>query len=149
MNRSPSAAIATLVRWREFGESLASNAYRQRSVEAGKAQQDLDGAKATVDEVQRHLSTLLDAPHLDLARLQVAAQIEDIAWLEMSARTAELEAARAGQSTAQAAHVAARARTRVATARHDRIAATERDRLEKTMFDRMADLRASARRKSR
>lgn len=148
MKRNATAAIATLVRWREFEESRALNGYRQTAVEAEKRRAMLDQAETSVDDVRRYRLDLLQATTLDMARLHVASGVEDMARLSASQREAELEAARKRQDSARAANVAARAQTRVAESRRARVSACESERIEKTLFDWMADLRISGRSKT-
>lgn len=148
MKRNATAAIATLVRWREFEESRASDVYRQRAVEAEKRRGMLDQAETSVDDVRRYRLDLLQAPRLDMARLHVASGVEAIARLKADECETELKTARERQEAARAIHVAARAQTRVAESRRARVSACESERIEKTLFDWMADLRISGRSKT-
>lgn len=148
MKRNATAAIATLVRWREFQESRASATYRQCAAAAEKSQAMLVEAEAGVDDVRRYRLDLLQATRLDMARLHVASGVEDVARLNANERQAELVATRERQDSARATHVAARAQTRVAESRHARVSACESERAEKALFDWMAELRVSGRSKT-
>lgn len=142
-------SLGRLVRWRGFGESLASDSLRQCRLEADSAAQRVDLATDAVHALQAQRTELAERPLLDLSMLQEALRIEDAAWQRLEEREALLRMARQDESLARAAHLDARTRTRVATARHERMAASERERAEKATFDRMADVHQAAKRERR
>lgn len=133
-------AIVTLLRWREFQEDRAGNAFRQRTQDAEHAAQRTRQADQRVQEIRGVQDGLLEAGVLDLDRLRAVATIEDAAWQRLQAVEAEQRTADAAQSAARDLHVAARGDTRVAQTRRTRVAASEREREEKRQFDHMADL---------
>lgn len=140
MSRDPNKAIATLVRWREFQEARASDEFRQRSAKTRQAKATVDLANANVEKVQKHRALLLESPNLDLPRLLMAAQIEEVHWHQLREHQAVHVAAQELEGQALAQHVAARAHTRVAEARKQRKNAEHSDHAEKMSFDWMADL---------
>ena len=140
MSAADTGAIATLLRWREFQEDRAADAYGRRVEQTRHAELRSEEAQARVDEVRQAQARLLEAGALDLDRLRAVAAIEDAAWRRAQAAQAEQRDAQAAQLRAREAHVAARGDTRVARSRHDRVAAQVRDREEKRQFDLMADL---------
>lgn len=137
---SRNTAISTLVRWREFEEARASDEFRRCAVHTRSVAERVEGALGAIERVQQHRTALLDAPQVDLAWFQMAAQIEEAAWHRLEAMQAEHAAAQQQQDTALGNHVGARTRTRVADARHQRMTAAEMEHAEKQTFDWMADL---------
>jgi hypothetical protein len=140
MSNRPLAAISTLVRWREFEEERASIELQRTSVEVEHAIACVDAADVTIAKVQQRLGALLEAPDMDLMRLQLATQIEDAAWRTLQASLDERALAQQEKDKARAGHLQTRARTHVAEARKQQMAAVRRDHEEKMSFDRMADL---------
>jgi hypothetical protein len=145
MIRKPSAAVSTLLRWREFEEARASVVFLQRCHETRQALSRMEEAQGVLQAINARREELLAADSVDLVLLQAVAGFEAQAWSRLDTRRDEHAAARRQQDAAQDEHVAARARTRVAQTRHERLRAGERDQEEKLMFDRMADLYASHR----
>ncbi|MBW8808390.1 MAG: hypothetical protein JF591_06055 [Lysobacter sp.] len=145
MNRKPSAAVSTLLRWREFEEARASTVFLQRCYETRQALSRMQQAQDVLQAINARREELLAADSVDLVLLQAVDAFEAQAWSRLDTRRDEHAAARRQQDAAQDEHVAARARTRVAQTRHERLRAGERDQEEKLMFDRMADLYASHR----
>ena len=139
MNRKPSAAVSTLLRWREFEEARASTAFLQRCHETRQAFSRMQEAQDVLQAINARREELLAADSVDLVLLQAVDAFEAQAWSRLDTRRDEHAAARRQQDAAQDEHVAARARTRVAQTRHERLRAGERDQEEKLMFDRMAD----------
>lgn len=133
-------AIATLLRWREFQEERAADAYGRRVEQTRHAALRSEQAQARVEQVREAQTRLLESGALDLDRLRAVAAIEDAAWRRAQAAQAAQREAEAAQQRARDAHVAARADTRVTRSRHDRVAAQLREQEEKRQFDRMADL---------
>lgn len=147
MSRQPLKAIATLVRWRKFEESLASDEFRRSHVQAQRSAEQADGANGKVGDVRQRLSEMLAAPQLDLERIRLAAQIEEDAWRRLQMAEAELAEARQQRDIAQARHVETRARTRVSQARQQKKKAACDERIEKILFDRMADIYLAGRKR--
>lgn len=145
MNRKPSAAVSTLLRWREFEEARASEAFLRRCNETAQALERMQQAQAALEALNARREQLLGADRVDLTMLQAIDAFQAQAWGRLDTRRDEHAAALRQQQAAQDEHVAARARTRVAETRFDRLRAGERDQEEKLMFDRMADLYASHR----
>lgn len=140
-------AIATLVRWRGFQESCAADAYRRCATETDASKGALAEAQARLDDVRDRRLALLETDELDMARLQVVAQIEEIVDTKAAEQKKHFEAAQERQDRARSEHVGSRAQSRVAESRHGRVKAHAQEREEKIQFDRMADLHAASRRK--
>lgn len=145
MSRKPSAAVATLLRWREFEEARASETFLRRCHETGLALERMQQAQAALDAIHARREQVLADQRVDLSLLQAIDAFEAQAWSRLDTRRDEHAAALRQQQAAQDQHVAARAGTRVAETRHERLRAEEREQEEKRMFDRMADLYASHR----
>lgn len=143
MRRSRSAGLATLVRWRGFQESRSAISLGQASQAMEAAADSLQHARGRLEELDRQRLDLLQAPELDLARLQVGASIEDFADRQVRDEEAGFKVAQAAHAEACHLHAQARAQTRVAEIRYARVASAEADRGEKMMFDWMADLRSA------
>jgi hypothetical protein len=135
-----SAAIATLVRWREFQEAQSRVDLMSLACDTMAARECSDQSQTSVDDVRSQLGELFAQSRLDLSLLQHGAQIEDAAWQNLQAARMALSQASEREAIAQASHLQARAKTRVADSRRQRITAEELDREEKTAFDRMAEL---------
>jgi len=133
-------ALAALVRWREFTETRASDAFRRSNQVAEKARIACMDAQGKVDAIQQARLLVLQEESIDLARLHLVVQVEDIAQAVARECERELDVAQEARQTAQSAYVEARAQTRVADSRHERLSRQRREHEEKLMFDRMADL---------
>lgn len=134
-------AVAALVRWRSFGQTLAERAHRRASAECTEARTKADAARSNVDAVTHHLRDMLSAPILDLAKLQCVAQMQEHALAVSASRDMDLAEASDKRQAAMSMHLEARTKTRIVESRHERIAAAAADRAEKRDFDRMAELR--------
>ncbi|WP_206409757.1 hypothetical protein, partial [Lysobacter enzymogenes] len=96
MSADDIGAIATLLRWREFQEDRAADAYGRRVEQTRHAAQRSEQAQARVDEVRQAQARLLEGA-LDLDRLRAVAAIEDAAWRRAQAAHAEQRDAQAVQ----------------------------------------------------
>jgi len=138
-------ALAALVRWREFAETRASDVFRRSNQAAESARSECMDAQGKVDAIQQARLRALQAASIDLARLQLVAQVEDVAQAVVRKRQRELDIAQDARQEAQNAYVEARAQTRVADSRNERLAQQRHEHEEKLMFDRMADLYTQSR----
>lgn len=145
MSGTRTPAIATLVRWREFEESRASAEFQRSCEQVRRSAERTAAAEAGIQRIRHRQSQLQSAPNLDLERIRLVAQIEEIAWQTL--REAELESAQADEQrqAAMARHAQARARTRVGRTRLEQAQAQNADREEKLSFDRMADIHQARR----
>lgn len=133
-------ALAALVRWREFTETRASDVFRRSNQAAEKTRIASMDAQSKVDAIQQARLHVLQEESIDLARLHLVSQVEDIAQAAAHECERELDAAKEVRQEAQNAYVEARAQTRVADSRNERLSRQRREHEEKLMFDRMADL---------
>lgn len=138
-------ALAALVRWREFTETRASDVFRRSNQVADKARIASVDAQDKVDAIQQVRLRVLQEHNIDLARLHLVAQVEDVAQDVARERERELDVAQEARQEAQNAYVEARAQTRVADSRNERLSWQRREHEEKLMFDRMADLYTQSR----
>lgn len=138
-------ALAALVRWREFTETRASDVFRRSNQVADKARIASVDAQDKVDAIQQVRLRVLQERNIDLARLHLVAQVEDVAQDVARERERELDVAQEARQEAQNAYVEARAQTRVADSRNERLSRQRREHEEKLMFDRMADLYTQSR----
>lgn len=138
-------ALAALVRWREFTETRASDVFRRSNQVADKARIASMDAQDKVDAIQQVRLRVLQERNIDLARLHLVAQVEDVAQDVARERERELDVAQEARQEAQNAYVEARAQTRVADSRNERLSRQRREHEEKLMFDRMADLYTQSR----
>jgi hypothetical protein len=148
MSNRSRKAIATLMRWRAFEEDLASAKVSRCQADSHQAAEQVRNAKHRVEGVRQRLAELVEAPNIDLGRLQAVARIEEVALRQQDVAASAHVAVQQQEERARVEHLLKRAATRVVDTRMRRVEAACHERGEKAMFDSMADLhRPTARRK--
>ncbi len=144
-----SKGLDTLVRLRDFEQSLVSMERARKAQSRREADDARDEANAQLSELQNSRGAMLQAPVLDLGRLHEVATMEARASDLLEQREEASCQARAEHEAAIAAHWQARTRVEVATTAAKRRRVAEFEHAEKQAFDRMAALHAIAKERTR
>ncbi|QDH70143.1 hypothetical protein [Marilutibacter alkalisoli] len=148
MSEATLKGLSSLLRWREFRESGTASEYRQARADTARAQDALAKAQKSLDYLQARRGDLLRGERLDIAIIELLAQLETNTADVLDEHCLTVEAAQVHEMQCRSTHLEARAQTRAVQARHGRVLVAEQERTDKLTFDRMADLLASARRLS-